>query len=643
MKKQILGILYCVCMALVLLPVLTVRVETVTPASGTWGTCDWTIDADGIVTVSPTDGIRGKLKQETPWSASYNAQIKKVIFESGVVLPQDCDSMFEGSSKDMYANLTEIDFSRADTSEVTSMNRMFFGCNALTTVNFANFNTSQVTDMCNLFKYCRALTSVDLSSFDTSHVKNISGLFDGCSSLVSIDVSHFNTVSATDMSDMFSGCDLLTEIDVTSFNTSQVTNMIDMFNGCVRLTRLDLSNFDTSNVKTYDDMLSDCTSLKTITVSDEFTIAPDLPGAYTSDADDVLHTTIVPNTAATYSKNTSYIAIGTHGECSWTLAADGLLTVFPTNGICGKLERGTPWGASYNAQIKKVIFESGVVLPQDCDSMFESSTRYKYTNLTEIDFSHADSSEVTSMSSMFSGCTALTVLNLKDFDTSQVTDMCNLFEDCSSLTSVDISSFDTSKVENISGLFDGCSALTSVNVSHFNTTSVTDMSDMFSRCKRLTEIDVTSFDTSNVSNMIDMFDGCIRLTKLDLSNFDTTNVVKFDDMLLDCISIETITVSDKFTIAPELPGTYTSTADNIPHTTIVPNTAATYSVGLPGNVNADDTVDVRDAILLSELVNDPAVVLPLALDYDGSGAVDAADAAYLFGYAVLPLLYPLFP
>ena len=44
-------------------------------------------------------------------------------------------------------NITEIDFSNFDTSEVNGMTEMFSGCTSLTSINFENFNTSKVNDM----------------------------------------------------------------------------------------------------------------------------------------------------------------------------------------------------------------------------------------------------------------------------------------------------------------------------------------------------------------------------------------------------------------------------------------------------------------------------------------------------------------
>jgi surface protein len=62
------------------------------------------------------------------------------------------------------------------------------------------------------------------------------------------------------------------------------------------------------------------------------------------------------------------------------------------------------------------------------------------------------------MSFMFNGCSNLTSLHL-NFWTAEVTTMRSLFEGCSSLELVDISNFKTTSTINVESLFSGCSLL----------------------------------------------------------------------------------------------------------------------------------------------------------------------------------------
>ena len=147
-----------------------------------------------------------------------------------------------------FYEMTSIDLSALDTSQVKNMSGMFAFCSSLTNLDVNNFDTSKVTNMSSMFDSCISLTSLDLRNFDTSNVTNMHTMFDSCSILASLDLSNFDTSQVTDMGSMFSGCSSLTSLDVSKFDTSQVTSMSGMFSECSSLTILDLSNFDTSKV-----------------------------------------------------------------------------------------------------------------------------------------------------------------------------------------------------------------------------------------------------------------------------------------------------------------------------------------------------------------------------------------------------------
>ena len=169
-------------------------------------------------------------------------------------------------------------------------------------------------------------------------------------------------------------------------------------------------------------------------------------------------------------------------------------------------------------------------------------------SLTSLDVSNFDTSQVTDMSNMFSGCSKLTSLDVSNFDTSKVTDMNNMFYYCISLTSLDLSSFDTSKVKDMSFMFRECSGLTSLDLSNFDTSQVTNMSKMFYKCSSLTSLDLSNFNTSNVTYMDSMFYNCSSLTNLDLRSFNTSKVTTVEYMFYGCSKLTQITVSNKWVI-----------------------------------------------------------------------------------------------
>ena len=56
--------------------------------------------------------------------------------------------------------------------ELESLENMFSNCYNITEINFSDFNTSQVINMVSMFEGCSSLISLDLSNFDTSQVRD---------------------------------------------------------------------------------------------------------------------------------------------------------------------------------------------------------------------------------------------------------------------------------------------------------------------------------------------------------------------------------------------------------------------------------------------------------------------------------------
>ena len=166
--------------------------------------------------------------------------------------------------------------------------------------------------------------------------------------------------------------------------------------------------------------------------------------------------------------------------------------------------------------------------------------------LKSLDLTNFNTAKVTNMDNMFYRCSTLTSLDLKNFNTANVTDMNHMFYDCSALESLVITNFNTAKVVNMGNMFYGCSALTSLDLTNFNTANVTDMSFMFYGCSALKSLDLTNFNTAKVDFMIHMFYGCSALKSLDLTNFNTAKVTYMNNMFEGCSALTTIYASDKF-------------------------------------------------------------------------------------------------
>ena len=393
------------------------------------------------------------------------------------------------SNNNGFTKLTCIEnlASLLDTSNVSTMNRMFSFCKVLTDLDLSTFDTSQVTDMWFMFYFCKGLTSLDLSTFDTSQVTNMSFMFSDCSSLTVLGLSSFDTSQVTNMCAMFYHCKGLTNLDLSTFDTSQVTNMGFMFSGCSGLASLDLSGCNTFNVTDTRSMFSDCSGLITIYASDKwntdkvtrsndmFTGCTKLKGdiAFDSNYVDKTYAKIIggyltgPAEPPTLAANYSWYKSLSNNRNSITKITF--------------MDSYTPTGAeneSWNADEGGSGSIKGYCIGWEVIIAGNGSGSIK---------TNADSSQMFSYWSSNSGFTDLKeIVNLDLLDTSDTTNMTSMFYNCAGLTCLDLSSFDTSKVTSTASMFSKCTSLSTIYAStKWNMENVTSSSSMFNACTSL--------------------------------------------------------------------------------------------------------------------------------------------------------------
>ena len=145
----------------------------------------------------------------------------------------------------------------------------------------------------------------------------------------------------------------------------------------------------------------------------------------------------------------------------------------------------------------------------------------------------------------FKDCSKLAgIEGLSKLNTSNVTDMLRMFSGCSSLASLDLSGWNTGNVTDMGLMFHGCSKLASLDVSRFDTRNVAYMDNMFDGCSGLNSLDLSGWNTGNVTNMRYMFYGCSGLTSLDLSGWNTGNVEDMNSMFSSCSGLEQVTLRE---------------------------------------------------------------------------------------------------
>lgn len=145
---------------------------------------------------------------------------------------------------------------------------------------------------------------------------------------------------------------------------------------------------------------------------------------------------------------------------------------------------------------------------------------------------------LTSTANWFYECTALTSISgIEYLNTTNVTDMHQMFTGCTSLTSLTLDGLNTSNVANMNSMFLSCSALTQLSI-NINTENVTDMGYMFQYCGALTSLDLSSFNTAKVTEMEYIFYDCSQVTTIYVGSGWINNPdIHANDMFHGCSSL----------------------------------------------------------------------------------------------------------
>ena len=375
----------------------------------------------------------------------------------------DTDWEYDGTN----ANVTKVVFdpSFAGARPTTTYDWFYDMANLQSITGISYLNTSAVTNMGYMFYGCNQLTSLDLSHFNTSKVTSMRLMFYGCSSLTSLDLSRFNTSKVTDMDYMFRVSSNLRTIYVgNGWSTAAVTSSTNMFSGCTSLVGGQGTTYNSSNPtdKTYAHIDG----------------GPSNPGYFT--------------------RGTEAYACYTSSNTTLTFYYDSQRSSRP--GTTYDLNTGAnepAWDTDgTNASVTKVVFDPSFAGARPTTT---SGWFYDMRNLESITgMSYLNTCEVTNMSWMFYNCSKLTSLDLSHFNTSKVTNMCALFLNCK-LTSLDLSGFNTAKVTDMRYMFAGGLNQQTIYVGNdWSTAAVTESSDMFTNCFNLVGGQGTTYDTNQI-------------------------------------------------------------------------------------------------------------------------------------------------
>ena len=165
-----------------------------------WGTV---LKRDLLGETREEDKIRSREQLREYLEAEVYKQGENVVIRNlDVSLIEDLSGLFRGIGE--YTKT--LDLSGWKTSNVKSMNRLFYCCSNLESLDLSGWDTSNVNDMRWMFFYCSGLKSLDLSGWDTSKVIHMNGMFSYCKSLESLDLSGLDTSNVVNMGNIFYDC-----------------------------------------------------------------------------------------------------------------------------------------------------------------------------------------------------------------------------------------------------------------------------------------------------------------------------------------------------------------------------------------------------------------------------------------------------
>ena len=208
--------------------------------SGTWGTCEWTINSDGVLTIGEGVGKETEYvyigayyyERISPWT-EYKNKIKKIDITGNITFDEDVS--LEGLFKS-FNKVTEINgLKNIDFSKVTDISYMFFNCSGLVNLEIGNWDVSNVTDTNFMFGSCSGLVNLEIGNWDVSNVTNAGSMFNGCSSLTNLEIGNWDVSNVTNAKRMFSYCSSLTHLDLSSFDLSSLFDYSYIFGSCYEL------------------------------------------------------------------------------------------------------------------------------------------------------------------------------------------------------------------------------------------------------------------------------------------------------------------------------------------------------------------------------------------------------------------------
>ena len=588
--------------------------------------CSKTEVPQGATSIGDVGLTEGEIKAYWNDGTIYIAAETK---NSIITFNEDSGYMFSnGNSDQAFSKVKSISVSKGvtiDTRSVTQFEEMFKGCSSLTDDGIQGFlnrlDTSSAVNMCAMFGSTENLTNIDLSGFDTSNVTDMSWMFENDSALINITFGdRFVTSSVTGtksnegLAAMFINCSSLKVLDLTNFDTSNVKSMWFMFSECSSLEKIYASDkFVTTNLITSDNysqanLFKNCTKLEgdngTVFSSSnvgasyahldggtdnpgyfssttEITVKLDANGGsfkdgatvkeYTGKNKFVLNLSESPvkqesffmgwaekadATTPTYyvdsmnviMQDTTLYAVWSE-KLSYTLATgtniynkisayrenaehikftckDGVPENSTLIGNVDNKDSGTI--TAYYNETNKTVYIAAISSDTNIEFNVDSSHMFSNGNTETTAFNKVQTIEVDNQVDIYTGNVqnfaeifkynkSLTKDSLQTFidkfDTSSVTNMCAMFEYLS-FDTIDVSKLNTDKVTDMSWMFHGSSFTNIIFGDNFNTENVTNFDGMFQELSQIVNLDISIIKIKQSATINYMFGRCPNLKRI---------------------------------------------------------------------------------------------------------------------------------
>jgi len=469
MKKRLLSFVLVVLMIASLLPATALAADIVDSgtcgAEGDGSNLTWTLDSDGVLTISGSGDMHGYGPSGAPW----HGRVKSAVIAEGVTSIggfafYDCTSLTSVTIPD----------------SVTSIGaNAFFDCTSLTSVTIPDSVTSIGVGA---FASCTSLTGIWVAESNSHYSSDASGVLFNKDKTTLVQcpgafAAYTIPNSVTSIGDVaFSFCTSLASVTIPDSVTSIGRHA---FQYCTSLTSVTIPNGVTS---IGDSAFSYCASLTSVTIPDSVTsIGWSAFAGCTSLTSVTIPDSVTSIGSLAFSGCTSLTSV-TVPDSVTSIGDAAFASCTSLTGIW--VAEGS---SHYASDASGVLFNKDKTTLVQCPGAFSGS--------------YAIPDSVTSIGHCaFEDCASLTSVTIPDSVTSIGADA---FYNCKSLTSVTI----PDSVTSIGGAaFYDCTSLTSVTIPD----SVTSIGDFtFSSCESLTSVTIPDSVTS-IGHYA--FEGCRSLT-----------------------------------------------------------------------------------------------------------------------------------